>query len=196
MQPKPSARGPPGQGPGSSVDAGASIRLGVHSHCTRVRYTHGEGTQPSYSCPIYTSKCDFDVYIGPVSDGRVPRCVYRACVRCPCTPQPSYMWVIYTSPPQVDMLSDWLSYKSGPRSHAHSGSLGSPRGVLGCFRGVFWGPSRARFSTLEKRSLDGSSRGCRGPRRGGRGCCRSPREVLGVLRELQDLIWSRLVEQV
>ena len=58
-----------------------------------------EGTQPSYSCPIYTSKCDFDVYIGPVSDGRVPRCVYRACVRCPCTPQPLYMWVIYTSPP-------------------------------------------------------------------------------------------------
>ena len=89
MQPKPSARGPPGQGPGSSVDAGASIRLGVHSHCTRVRYTHGgvhsHRTHVRYTHPksvlrvismCISGLCPMavylDVYIGPVSDARVP----------------------------------------------------------------------------------------------------------------------------
>ncbi len=99
-KPESRPRRPLGQHPGSSVDAGASIRPGVHSHCTRVRYTHGRvhshRTHVRYTHPNSV----FDVYIGPVSDGRVPRCVYRACVRCPCTPQPLYMWVIYTSPPR------------------------------------------------------------------------------------------------
>ena len=130
MQPKPSARGPPGQGPGSSVDAGASIRLGVHSHCTRVRYTHGgvhsHRTHVRYTHPNVISMCIsglcpmavyLDVYIGPVSDARVPPS------HCTCGS--------YTHPPpQVDMLSDWLSYKSGPRSHAHLGNYLEDGGVF------------------------------------------------------------------
>ena len=82
-------RRPLGQGLGSNVDVGANIRLGVHSHCTRVRYTdgrvHSHRTHVRYTHPKSVLKvismcisglCPMavylDVYIGPVFDARVP----------------------------------------------------------------------------------------------------------------------------
>ena len=88
-KPESRPRRPLGQHPGSSIDAGASIRPGVHSHCTRVRYTHGRvhshRTHVRYTHPkavlgvismCISGLCPMavylDVYIAPVSDARVP----------------------------------------------------------------------------------------------------------------------------